>query len=92
MKNKSHLTDKILNKVTERVWRVGSSLQGLSGLFTQGTRDMCLDDGEFYGLGNLLKGLSIELSIIKDILNCGVDSTADERNAVDEEEESVKVE
>ena len=40
------------------------------------------------GMGDVV----ISTAIIEDILNCGMDSTADERNGVDEEEEIVEIE
>ena len=44
------------------------------GLFTLGTRDICFDDGEFYGIGLLLKKIGEELKSLESLLRCGVES------------------
>lgn len=78
----NHLDKDKLDKVCERLWHAHGSLLGLGGLFTQGTRDICFDDGEFYGIGLLIKTISQELEILEDILRCGIDSTANEGNGM----------
>ncbi|MCB0368134.1 MAG: hypothetical protein KDD50_00645 [Bdellovibrionales bacterium] len=78
----NHLSKEKLEKVCERLWCAHGSLKGLGGLFTQGCRDICFDDGEFYGIGLLLKKMSEELEILEDILRCGKDSAANERNGL----------
>ena len=44
-----------LIKVCNRLWDVEGSLKGLGGLLTLETRDFCLEDGEVFGIGQLLK-------------------------------------
>ncbi len=87
MNSLNHLTPKKLDKVAYRLYMAESSLKGISGLFTQGTRDVCLEDDEYYGIGNLLRTVSDELQILGDILRCGYDSTADERNGLEKEDD-----
>jgi len=82
-----HLNEKILDKIKERLWIVSSSLEGLGSLFTQVNSDPCFDSDELYGIGNLLKKLGEEVSILDDILSCGKDSTADLRNGVDKKKD-----
>ena len=45
-----------------------------------------MDGDEFHGIGNALKKLAKDLSVIQDILNCGHDSTAITENYFEEEE------
>jgi hypothetical protein len=80
-----HLSKKKLDKVCERIWQVHGSLKGLGGLFTQGTRDICFDDSEFFGIGQLLKTLGEELEVLEDVLMCGEDSTLKSRYGAEEE-------
>ena len=80
-----HVTKKLLYKSCDRIGSVNGSLKGLGGLFTVGASDICLDGDEFYGIGLLLEKLSEELSAIEDLLRCGRDSMADERNGLDED-------
>ncbi|MDP7320877.1 MAG: hypothetical protein QF441_09730 [Bacteriovoracaceae bacterium] len=87
MKSLNHLTPKKLDKAVFRLYMAHSSLMGVSGLFTQGTRDVCLQDEEYYGIGNLLKRIADELQILEDILRCGYDSTANERNGLEREDD-----
>ena len=87
MSSLDHLTSPKLEKVKERLWTASGSLKGLSGLFTQGHRDTSFDDGEIYGIGQLLKKISEEISILEDILNCGYDSMADERNGLNNDKQ-----
>ncbi|USN48526.1 MAG: hypothetical protein H6626_05385 [Pseudobdellovibrionaceae bacterium] len=75
-----HLTQKKLDVVCNRLWHAHGSLRGLGGLFTQGNRDTVFEDGELYGVGLLIKKIGEELEILEDILRCGHDSGADERN------------
>ncbi|MCB0369710.1 MAG: hypothetical protein KDD50_10845 [Bdellovibrionales bacterium] len=75
-----HLNKEKLEAICNRLWNVHGSLNGLGSLFTQGTRDVCLDDREFYGIGLILKNISGELAILEDILRTGRDSGAEERN------------
>ena len=92
MKNRNHITEKVLDKAIQKISKLRSSLLGLGGLFTQGTINVSLDDDEFHGIGILLKKLSTELSIVEEILNCGLVSTADERSGLynDDEDEKIK--
>ena len=82
-----HLTTKFIDKMCERLWTVRGSLGGVGGLFTQGTKEVSFDDGEFYGIGLLLKKLGDELGAIEDLLRCGKDSMADRRNGLEIEDE-----
>lgn len=79
-----HLSKEILSATTDRLNRISSSLDGLSGLFSQGSKHMCLDESEFYGLGQILKIISLELQISEDILRCGYSSDAKMKNKTEQ--------
>lgn len=83
-----HLNQKVIDKVKERLWIICGSLRGLGSLFRQTNTSAVFETEELFGIGQLLEKLSEEVGILEDILNCGYDSTADERNGVDSEEES----
>ena len=72
----THLNKEKIDDVCKRLWATSGALNGLGALFEQATRDPCLDGDEFFGLGQLLKNLSQELSKLEDILHCGYDSRA----------------
>ena len=63
-----HLNEKVLDKVAQRLFVTRGSLTGLSGLFTQGINEVCLQGDQFYGVGQLLEKMSGELEILEDIL------------------------
>ncbi len=65
------LKEETLKEVRDRLSDVSSSLNGLGGLFTLGRTDLFLKDDEFWGVGELIKGLGAEVSRIEDILKCG---------------------
>ena len=73
-----HLTEKKMEHVTNRLWEIESSLQGLARLFQykEDRGGVEFDTEEFFGIGQLLKVLGREISIQEDILKCGYDSTA----------------
>ena len=72
-----HLNEKIMSDVENRIWAVEGALMGLGGLFEQScNKDFCFDPQELFGIGQLLKSLSIEVTRINDILRCGYDSLA----------------
>lgn len=80
-----HLIPKKIHIVANRLYVTESSLKGISGLFSHSGRDLCLDPEEYYGTDNLLGALSAELQFLGDILRCGYDSMADERNGIEGE-------
>lgn len=71
-----HLTPKKVEKVTCRLWKVSSSLNGLGSLFRFQSRESCIDQDEYAGIGHLLQELSEEINRLEDILRCGYDSIA----------------
>jgi len=73
----------IKTKVCERLYVLSSSLAGLGALFQQPNREIPLDSSEMNGVGNLLQKLGEEAQILEDLLRCGSDSTAQERNGTD---------
>jgi hypothetical protein len=77
-----HLTEKLLFKNCDRISAIKGSLKGLSGLFMTSARDVSLDGDEFYGIGQLIVKLEEELASIEDILRCGQDLMASERNGL----------
>lgn len=90
MTNLDHLTPKKLSKILYRLHLIETSLRGVGALFTQGTQNICLEDDEFYGIGAFLQSTSHELQILGDLLQCGYDSTADERNGIEDYDERFK--
>ena len=73
-----HLTNKKLKHIKNQLWKVESSLEGLSALFQDREQQGAapLDSDQLFGIGQILKGFSKELSILLDILSCGHDSKA----------------
>ncbi|MCJ8275198.1 MAG: hypothetical protein HRT44_04165 [Bdellovibrionales bacterium] len=57
-------TQTLLHRLSD----ISGSLRGLSGLFSQASPHACLQDEEYYGLGQLLSHLSSELLNIEDFL------------------------
>jgi len=84
--------NKLLDKICERLWIASGSLKGIGSLFTQDQKEICLDSDEFYGIGQLLKTISEELSILEDLIRSGCDSMANKRNGLEEEDEDEKEE
>ena len=76
---------KLVNKICERIWTASGSLRGIGSLFLQDHKEICLDSDEFYGIGQLLKTISEELSILEDLIRSGDDSMASVRNGLDNE-------
>ena len=89
MRDLSHLSEKKLNYVVDELWVIESSLSGMGALFqikdTSGSIDV--DVSDFHGIGNALKKISKDISILQDILNCGHDSRAITESYFDEEED-----
>ena len=73
-----HLTKNKVEHVSNQLWKIGSSLNGLGAVFQlkQERGDSSIDVDELYGIGQLLKGLSKQLSVVEDILRRGHDSMA----------------
>jgi len=71
-----HLNKAKIEHVTQRLWAIESSLDGLAALFYWQGNDSCPDMNQFCGMGDLVKGLGRELSILADILQSGHDSRA----------------
>ena len=72
----SHLGPNLMDNICSRLRMIEASLNGLGALFKQGVDDFSCDADELFGIGQLLKSLSLEISRIEDILNCGHDSMA----------------
>ena len=69
-----HLEQGLMDNICYRLRMIEGSLNGLGALFKQGVDDFSCDADELFGIGQLLKSLSLEISRIEDILNCGHDS------------------
>ena len=80
-----HLTKEALEQVQGRLWEIESSLNGMAALFRskEGMETSVFDTDDLYGIGNLLKTISEKLAVQTDILQCGFDSTAVTKVAVD---------
>ena len=71
-----HLTKDKLSNACDRMLNIQSGLYGLGSLFEYQSSDACFSPDELFGIGQLLKQISHELSIQEDILSCGYDSRA----------------
>jgi|SaaInlStandDraft_7_1057024.scaffolds.fasta_scaffold149074_2 hypothetical protein len=80
--NRTWLLEAFVDKVSEE-WCAWLRRSSTSGLLSQGTRDVCFNDGELYGLGQLIKKIGDDLEVLEDILRSSQDSTASERNNLD---------
>ena len=67
MKNQ-HLSEKNRDHVTVRLWELEGILKGLASLF-QNQQGDGLNADALFGIGQLLVGLSQELSALKDVLS-----------------------
>ena len=76
MESLEHLNPKKIGKVAGRLSVASSSLNGLGSLFYFQSRESCMDQSEFAGIGYLLQEIAGEISRVEDILRCGYDSTA----------------
>lgn len=70
-----HLDDEKLDQVALRLLELEGSLKGLGVLFQYHGNESAPSPDELSGIGQLLKGLAKEVSILEDILRCGYDST-----------------
>ena len=71
-----HLNKSKLEYVTQRFLVIESSLDGLEALFHGQDSHSCPDINELYGMGDLIKELGREVSILTGILEYGYDSKA----------------
>ena len=71
-----HLTKNRFDNVCNRLFEIQSGLDGLGSLFEFQSREANLSPDELFGVGQLMKQLSRELSTQEDILRCGYDSRA----------------
>ena len=69
MENQKHFSRKSIHHITNRLWELESILKGLAALFQQHGGDGSFGADELFGIGQILKGLSLELSALEDILN-----------------------
>ena len=76
MEKFKHLTKDKLSNACGRIFDIQSGLYGLGSLFEYQSSDACFSTSELFGIGQLLKQISHELSIQEDILRCGYDSRA----------------
>ena len=71
-----HLTKERFDDVCYRLFKIQSGLNGLGSLFEFQSSENCFSVDELFGMGQIIKQLSRELSIQEDILRCGYDSRA----------------
>ena len=71
-----HLAKEKMEHVTNRLWEIETSLEGLGSLFEDQSSDSVFEPDELFGIGQLVKGQARELAILGDILKCGYDSMA----------------
>ena len=55
-----------IEKVTDRLWAIRGSLNGLAGILTMGISDPSIDADDLFGLGQFLKILSADLMEIEE--------------------------
>ena len=70
MEKHEHFSKENINHITTRLWELESILKGVAVLFQQHGGDGSFGTDELFGIGQLLKGLSLEISTLKDILTC----------------------
>ena len=86
MESLKHLTPQKVAYIACRLSTVSSALNGFGSLFLHQGNETCIGPDEYAGIGDLLQGLSKEVSRLEDILRCGYDSIAKaemERNYAD---------
>ena len=73
-----HLTKEKMDKVTNDLWEIKSSLKGLGCLFQykDDGGHAFFDTSDLFGIGQLIKGIAKRVSVLEDILRCGYDSMA----------------
>ena len=71
-----HLTKERFDSVCHRLFEIQSGLDGLGSLFESQRGEASFSPAELFGVGQLIKQLSRELSIQEEILRCGYDSRA----------------
>ena len=71
-----HPTKNKLSNTCNCIFDIQSGLYGLGSLFESQSSDACFSPSELFGIGQLLKQISRELSVQEDILRCGYDSRA----------------
>ena len=90
-----HLSKEKMEHITNRLWELECSLEGLGALF-QGARTdrdgSSFDTDELFGMGQLFKGLSKQVSVLEDILKCGYDSRAITKDSIVKEIAKKKLE
>ena len=66
---KDHLAAEDVDHVTSGLWKLEGILKGLAALFQQQGGEVHFNADALFGIGQLLLGLSQELSVLKDTLN-----------------------
>lgn len=79
-----HLDPEKLRQCCIRLWKISGGLNGLGALLKSQTQETCYEDGELFGIGQILKSFSYEISVIEDILQCGYDSRSSEGESKEE--------
>ena len=67
----NHINEELIDDICLRLWSVEGSLRGVGALFEQGASDPCFEAEEVFGVGQLLKSLSQELSGLEGVLRYG---------------------
>ena len=67
----NHINQELIDNICSQLKTTAGSLAGLGALFEQGASDSCFVAEELFGIGQLLKNLSAQLSQQIDLLRCG---------------------
>ena len=67
----NHISQELIDNICSQLKTTEGSLTGLGALFEQGASDSCFTAEELFGIGQLLKNLSAQLSQQIDLLRCG---------------------
>ena len=68
MKNTTRYNNHLSKNCLNDLWEIKSSLNGISSLFMQETKNAQFNEEEFYGIGVFIKKLSDDLSSVEEAL------------------------
>ena len=85
-----HLTSKKIEGVCTELWKIRGALRGVGSVLQHQSSDLCYETDELFGLGQLFESLSEQIARQEDILQCGYDSMAINKDSNDEDGEVVE--
>lgn len=70
----NHLNQDLTEKACSQLRTIAGSLNGLGALFRQVQDDSYFEADELFGIGQLLKNFSLEISELENLVKCGDDN------------------